>query len=73
MVYLWLCCEGWKLIGSYPHVSITKSTIVDDEGSVIARWDGDSWRTPGIFCNFAWRSPLLTATDEHPHPNRGHA
>ena len=73
MVYLWLCCEGWKLIGSYPHVSISKTSILDDEGNLIATRDGDYWKTPGIFCNFAWRSPLITSTDVHPHPNRGTA
>ena len=73
MVFLWLCCEGWKLIGSYRHVSISNTVLVDDEENVIAFWDGECWKTPGIYCNFAWRRPFITATDEHPHPNQGKA
>ena len=42
MVFLWLCCEGWKLIGSYRYVSMSKTALVDDQDNVIAIWDGST-------------------------------
>lgn|GEM_PF-2643541 len=45
-IYLHLCCEGWQEFGPYGWLSFQDSlrAIVDEAGTVIAAWDGHTWR-----------------------------
>ena len=72
MVYLHLCCEGWRAFGPFRHLTLLATAITDQEDRVVAFRDGGgSWRTPGIWINYAWRTPMVTATEDHPHPLLG--
>lgn len=74
MVYLHLCCEGWRAFGPFKHLTLLATAITDDEDRVICFRDGDgAWRTPGIFINYVWRTPMVSSSEEHPHPARGKA
>ena len=74
MIYLHLCCEGWRVFGPFRHLTLLATVITDEEDRVVAFIDGEgAWRTPGIWINYAWRTPMVTATEHHPHPNRGKA
>jgi hypothetical protein len=74
VLYLWLCCEGWQSFGPFQHLHISATTITDEEEQVVAfRDDEGVWYTPGIFCCYRWRSPMVTPSPIHPHPNRGKA
>lgn len=73
MLYVWLNCEGWKRYGPFLHVSVLGTDVVDEDGNVIASREGDFWRTPDLFVNYCWRYLMLTASEDHPHPNRGAA
>lgn len=64
-VFLHLCREGWHRFGPFRRLSIQESplAIVDDAGAVIARWDGQDWRTTDpSYLNYAWNTPTISAS-----------
>ena len=73
-LYLHLCCEGWQRFGPFEWLSFQDEprAIVDEDGSVIATWDGLTWRTSDPrFQKYAWSNPTITIGSRHPHPKSG--
>jgi len=74
VLYLWLCCEGWQRFGPFRHLNFSATAITDEEEQIVVSLDAEGvWRTPGIYCCYRWRSPMVTSTETHPHPARGKA
>lgn len=73
MVYLYLNCEGWQRHGPFKWLRFRddRRVIEDDEGNVVASFDGECWRTAGKHASVAWRDPMITSLDRHPHPREG--
>ena len=72
LVYLWLCCEGWKRFGPFEWVVFDDKQdayLAGPRGEVICQRDGDSWRTPESSRH--WTTPLVTSQRKHPHPKNG--
>lgn len=70
-IFLWLNCEGWQRFGPYKWLKFVdnEQRIVADEGEVVAEKVNGEWLTPGQFERFRWRTPVITASDKHPHPH----
>ena len=73
-VYLWLNCEGWVRFGPFEWLRFDDEprTIRDQDGNVLAQFDGTDWHTLGEeYAGFHWRNPMVTASGRHPHPMYG--
>jgi hypothetical protein len=74
VIYLWLNCEGWVRFGPFQSLWFedTPLRICDQDSNVIAEFDGSDWLTTHEqHRNVRWRSPMITASSRHPHPNHG--
>lgn len=71
MLYLWLTCEGWERFGPFKWLRFNDANrlITDQDGNVVASFDGNCWRTPGKkYKEFGWSDPMITSSAKHPHP-----
>ncbi len=70
-MYLWLSCEGWVRFGPFKWLRFDDENhqITDQNGNVIASFDGSCWRTPGEkYQGYGWRDPMVTNSTKHPLP-----
>lgn len=68
-MYLHLNCEGWQRFGPFELLSLQQDPcgVVDERGTLIARWDGECWRTSDPkFANVHWSRAVLCTSPEPP-------
>ena len=74
MLYVHVCCEGWVRLGPFDWVGVDdeRDALVDENGEVIVKREGDDWGVPGKeYRGFRFRTPMITGSRQHPSPMRG--
>lgn len=71
VLFLWLNSEGWLRFGPFTFVTFHDHAIVANGEHVVAVRIGEHWLCPDKHAGMTFRSPMVTTSDTHPHPDRG--